>query len=384
MGIKKVGIMSMQRIANYGSFLQAYALKQLLEEQGCKIEFVDYHAGQPVAKDGAASRNKFIRKLKKGLETIQYKSSLSHKWAFIQYKRTFASKYMPFLGISNTMNYNPELDCLVIGSDEVFNCIQKNTNVGYSPELFGKNNKAKKLITYAASFGNTTLEKLNQYNKVEEIADLLNAFDAISVRDNNSGKIVKELTGNEPAYHLDPVLIYDYMNSCDKIPKIKIKQKYLILYAYSGRISDKEADWIYSYARKRGLKLYAIGGIQKCADQFVDCSPFEALAYFKNAEEVITDTFHGTVFSVITHRRFTTLVRKSVGSDYGNEEKLTDLLQRLDLIDRMTSNIANAEKILEKPINYILIDSWLENQRKSAKEYLKKQLTVGKGKGQKA
>ena len=67
---------------------------------------------------------------------------------------------MPLLGITDEMNYNPTVDCLVIGSDEVFNCIQKNSNVGYSPELFGKNNHAKKLITYAASFGNTTLEKL--------------------------------------------------------------------------------------------------------------------------------------------------------------------------------------------------------------------------------
>lgn len=69
------------------------------------------------------------------------------------------------LGVTEEMNYNPELDCLVIGSDEVFNCIQKNSNVGYSPELFGKDNRAKKLITYAASFGNTTLEKLDRYGK---------------------------------------------------------------------------------------------------------------------------------------------------------------------------------------------------------------------------
>ena len=52
---------------------------------------------------------------------------------------------MPLLGITDEMNYNPTLDCLVIGSDEVFNCIQKNSNVGYSLELFGKDNHAKKM-----------------------------------------------------------------------------------------------------------------------------------------------------------------------------------------------------------------------------------------------
>lgn len=140
--MKKVGIMSMQRIANYGSFLQAYALKQLIEELGCKVEFVDYHVGEPVVKDGADSGNKYVRKLKKGLETFQYQAPLAHKLAFIQYKRTFADKYMPLLGITDEKNYNPTLDCLVIGSDEVFNCIQMNSNVGYSTELFGKDNHA--------------------------------------------------------------------------------------------------------------------------------------------------------------------------------------------------------------------------------------------------
>ena len=167
----------------------------------------------------------------KALETFKYSAPVTHKISFIRYKQNFAKKYMPLLGISNEMNYNPALDCLVIGSDEVFNCIQKNSNVGYSLELFGKDNCAKKLITYAASFGNTTLEKLQKYGKVNEIGILLRKFDAISVRDINSGTIIEELTGRIPAYNLDPVLTYDYMKCCDKIPQIKIEEKYLILYA---------------------------------------------------------------------------------------------------------------------------------------------------------
>ena len=372
--MKKVGIMSMQRIANYGSFLQAYALRQLIEELGYKVEFVDYHVAAPVILDGKESKNKYVRKMKKALETFKYSAPLTHKISFIRYKQNFAKKYMPLLGISNEMNYNPALDCLVIGSDEVFNCIQKNSNVGYSLELFGKDNCAKKLITYAASFGNTTLEKLQKYGKVNEIGILLRKFDAISVRDINSGTIIEELTGRIPAYNLDPVLTYDYMKCCDKIPQIKIEEKYLILYAYAGRISNDEAKWIAEYAKKKKLKIYAIGGIQKCADQFVDCSPFEVLAYFRNAEEVITDTFHGSIFSIITHRPFTTLIRKSVGNSYGNEEKLSDLLKRLELNTRMTTKIESVENINEQVINYEKIDEILKTHRKVARQYLQKNL----------
>ena len=372
--MKKVGIMSMQRIANYGSFLQAYALRQLIEELGYKVEFVDYHVAAPVILDGKESKNKYVRKMKKALETFKYSAPVTHKISFIRYKQNFAKKYMPLLGISNEMNYNPALDCLVIGSDEVFNCIQKNSNVGYSLELFGKDNCAKKLITYAASFGNTTLEKLQKYGKVNEIGILLRKFDAISVRDINSGTIIEELTGRIPAYNLDPVLTYDYMKCCDKIPQIKIEEKYLILYAYAGRISNDEAKWIAEYAKKKKLKIYAIGGIQKCADQFVDCSPFEVLAYFRNAEEVITDTFHGSIFSIITHRPFTTLIRKSVGNSYGNEEKLSDLLKRLELNTRMTTKIESVENINEQVIKYEKIDEILKTHRKVARQYLQKNL----------
>lgn len=370
--MKKVGIMSMQRIANYGSFLQAYALKQLIEELDCKVEFVDYHVGAPIITENADSKNKFVRKIEKGLETFQYQAPLSHKLSFIRYKQSFSKKYMPLLGITDEMNYNPTLDCLVIGSDEVFNCIQKNSNVGYSPELFGKDSHAKRLITYAASFGNTTLEKLEKYKKADEVAAWLKKFDAISVRDTNSAAIVKKFTGKEPVYNLDPVLTYDYMNCCNNIPQIPTDEKYLILYAYAGRISNDEADWISSYAKKKNLKIYTIGGVQKCADRFVDCSPFEVLAYFRNAEEVITDTFHGSIFSVITHCPFTTLIRKSVGNGYGNEEKLSDLLERLRLDDRMTTKVEDAENINEKMIDYAKVDELLKTHREVTKEYLRK------------
>lgn len=370
--MKKVGIMSMQRIANYGSFLQAYALKQLIEELDCKVEFVDYHVGEPVITENADSKNKYVRKIEKGLEILRYHAPVGHKLSFIRYKQSFAKRYMPLLGITNEMNLNPILDCLVIGSDEVFNCIQKNSNVGYSLELFGKNNRAKKLFTYAASFGNTTLEKLKKYRKDNEIGALLKKFDAISVRDVNSETIIKQLTGINPIYNLDPVLIYDYMNCCDKIPQCRAEERYLLLYAYAGRVPDSEAEWISAYAKKKNLKIYTIGGVHKCANCFVDCSPFEVLAYFSNAEEVITDTFHGSIFSIITHRRFTALIRKSGENDYGNEEKLSDLLKRLGLVDRMTMEIEEIENINAQAIDYARVDNLLKVHRKVAREYLKK------------
>ena len=142
------------------------------------------------------------------------------------------------------------------------------------------------------------------------------------------------------------------------------------------RISDRESDWITKYAKKKNLKVYAIGGIQKCADRFIDCSPFEVLAYFKNAEEVITDTFHGSIFSIITHRPFTTLVRKSVGNSYGNEEKLVDLLNRLGLSLRMTAQIAETENINAQLMDYDKVEKVLSIERQNARQYLYENIRI--------
>lgn len=368
--MSKVGILSMQRIKNYGSFLQGFALKNILEEMGHEVEFVDYHVEEPIIKTNNEN-NKRNDKIAKTLEALKGEEPLNQKIKYIIHKKNFGKKYYSILGLTEKPNYNPELDALVIGSDEVFNCIQSNKNVGYSLELFGKDNNAKKLITYAASFGNTTLEKLEKYNKKEEIGSLLSKFNAISVRDKNSGNVVEKITDKKVEYHLDPVLAYDYINKCKLIPEIKTKEKYIIVYAYSGRISSEESNYIKKYAKENNLKVYSIGGAQKCADKFIDCSPFEVLAYFKNAELVITDTFHGSIFSIITKRKFITLVRKSVGNAYGNEEKLTDLLQRLNLKNRIVYDLNNMKEKLQDEIDYSETYKIIEKSRENTKKYLK-------------
>lgn len=370
----KVGILSMQRIINYGSFLQAYGLKTMLEEMGHDVQFIDYHVGVPLIKSRVNRRTELFGKVYKALEVLNYDAPLKQKIQFIWHKKQFAEKYHAILGLTREPNYTPELDTLVIGSDEVFNCVQQNPNVGYSPELFGYNNKAKKVITYAASFGNTTIEKLRQYGKAEEIGELLKKIDTISVRDENTAQIIEKLSGKKVTYHLDPVLAYDFLGKCKGIPKIKESEKYLILYAYSGRISKEEAVYISDYAKQKRLKIYAIGGVQKCADKYVNCSPFEVISYFMNAEEVITDTFHGTIFSIITNRPFVTIVRKSKGIYYGNEEKLTDLLKQLGLKERIIYDVRVIPQIQSKIIDYRTVNEVIQQERLKAGEYLKIQI----------
>lgn len=367
-----VGIMSMQRIANYGSFLQAYALKNVLEKLGHTVNFVDYRIEPPIIN----SKSSVKSNLSKTFDTLLLDAPLHHKLRYIKYKKTFSNKYLQLLEIKPEKNYTPELDVLLIGSDEVFNIFQENPNVGYSLELLGSANKAKRLIAYAASFGNTTYEKIEHFGKYDELAEHIQKFDAISVRDKNSATIVQRITGRQPNKHPDPCLIYDFKKD-KNITEKKTNQeaRNLLLYAYTGRISKSENRAISEYTTKHKLKIDTIGGIHKCADRFISCSPFEVLAYFKQSAAVITDTFHGTIFSLITHCPFAVIIRDSQDYGYGNREKLIDLLETFDLTNRTVTDINNLEAVFSNNINWMEVDSKTEELRQSALSYLVLMLT---------
>ena len=358
------GIMSMQRILNYGSFLQAFALREILSGLGCKVKFVDYHVGKNLIESKTSGvKRKYI----KVADTLKIRVHLKDKIKFIKYKKNFAKKYYSYLGIQNVYNYNPSLDILFIGSDEVFNCVQNNPNVGFSPELFGANNRARKVVSYAASFGSTTAEAMKLHGIYDEIKKYLLKFDRMSIRDKSSYNIICNMTGKKPEYHFDPVLIYNFTEKCNIVPAIS-ENSYLILYGYNGRFSIDECNCIVRFAKKRGLKIYCIGGLQHYCDKFIDCSPLEVIAYFQNADYVVSDTFHGTIFSVITHRKFATVVREGPN---GNNQKLTSLLEDLNLKNRLLTNEDDFEKVLTVDIDYESVDKILQRERLRTEEYLK-------------
>ena len=166
----KVGIMSMQRVENYGSFLQAYGLKKEIEKLGHDVQFVDYQAEPSVVlsseegQKGSSSNSRISRAFHMLSPAYRAwrKQQIKMNSTFQEFTRAYNEQFLPKIDVKKEYNICPKLDVLVIGSDEVFNCTQPGNKVGFSRQLFGKNNKAKKVISYAASFGSTTYEKLEQ------------------------------------------------------------------------------------------------------------------------------------------------------------------------------------------------------------------------------
>ena len=265
----KVSIMSMQRIANYGSFLQAYALKKTIETLGHQVDFADYRVQPCLIQPQKVEQGKDTYIKDKAFRLMNAIKCFAYKIPFDQHKQfyqNYSGKYLQIIGVSDERRERPDTDVLVIGSDEVFNCVQSNPDVGCSMELFGKDSRAKKIISYAASFGNTGIKELKRFDVQDEIAELLKKFTAISVRDKNSEVIVKELVGKMPQKHLDPVLIYDYTKEVTSCTCYMPFERYMVVYAYSSRITKQEGKEIKHFAKKNGLKLIAIGGEHSFCD----------------------------------------------------------------------------------------------------------------------
>lgn len=354
----KIGILSMQKIMNYGSFLQAFALKKTIEELGHDCEFIDIEQGQVFPE----LKRSYSFLIKKAMERY-------FKWDFltrIKYTRIFQDRFknvfFELLGANNQSILH--FDTVVIGSDEVFNFAQR-VPWGYTPQLYGKIPNADKVISYAGSFGHTTLKDIRIFNVEKEIAENMNTMNAISVRDRNSFEIVEKLTNKQPYIHVDPVLMFDYYSYV----KPTNKKNYIIIYTYPNRIKDKkEITAIKRFAKKYKKKLISIGFYFSWCDETIIPDPFEVLGYIKNADYIITDTFHGSVMSLKFNKQFAALVRST------NKQKMTSLLTQFNLQGRIVDTIEKLEEKLQLESDYSFVNSELEKERIRSIDYLRTNL----------
>lgn len=359
--MRKIGIMTMQRIVNYGSFLQAYGLFRIIKQLGYNVELVDYE----FEKQLVDTKPNIVRRV---LRNINIKQYLDKKKTLNAFESAFKNIYIPQLCASSKPNYRPkDLRALVIGSDEVFNCLQPYP-VGYSRELFGKNYEDIPVISYAACFGQTNYKKLVEKRIDAEISRMLKRFKAISVRDGNSYETVRQLTGIEPTINLDPVLMYDFKDEI--VDNVKLKD-YIIVYAYPGRLTKKEERIIKKFARKHDKKIISFGMYQKISDEEIIVHPFEIFSYFKRADFVITDTFHGSIFSIKTHANFCSIVRDQ---KVGNSNKLSDLLKRLGQQNRILNDIDKIEELYHDAPVYKDTDNIIAKEQEKTRCFLRKNL----------
>ena len=354
----------MQRVPNYGSYLQSLGLLQMLHELGHSAILVDYRPEAPAVPHSSIYHKLWrIRKVPAVDWLTDELSRAMHGDGFaLRYKREF----LPALGVGYRHNYREAVDAAIIGSDEVFNCLQKGFNVGFSPMLFGEGVNAGKVISYAASFGSTTIDALHYYGVAEKVATWLANLSSISVRDENSKRIVDELLGSSVAeIHLDPVFVSDYA-----VPEKSLGiGSYAVLYTYKNRpYSAEQIEAIQRFCSSNGLRLVSFGDAKDWVDVAVDATPLEMLAYLDKASFVITDTFHGAVFSMRANRNFAVLVRED------NRNKLEDVLVRLGQESRTIQTFNELQAMYEQPPLFNKTNEIIARERIRSRDYLRRAL----------
>lgn len=355
--MKKLGILTFHypENKNYGAILQSYAVLKLYEKIGLEAYLLDYRP--------------YSKTLKNILKDI-FLNSFEAK-SFKEYVKKYLKIYK--IDFENKKELNNTFNIFSVGSDQVWR--ERNLKEKILTYFFDFVDDNKKKIAYAASFGVDYWE--GDEKLTEEVKPLIKRFDYISVREESGIGICKNTFGvDNVVCVLDPTLMIDredYQIILDDWQdKSHLKKKYI---AYM-LLDDTEQlrNGSKKIANYLGAEINYIKGksfniLGKTITLYNKVSQW--LTYLKDAELVITDSFHCTVFSIIFHKKFVVVANPTRGI-----ARLETLLEKVGLENRFFTNIDNVleSEILDKDIDYREVDKKLEVHRKYSMNFLKRAL----------
>lgn len=354
---------------NYGSALQCFATQKLLEKLGCEVEVVDYWPERYSIK-GRLIRLKEKNKRFNNVfillvaQLIIFPSYLKRRWIFNKFtKRELHltnKKYHTF----KELEINPPIaDVYCTGSDQTWNSLW---NEGVDKAFFlcyVPNNRPK--ISYASSIGNSQISEMEAH----QITDYLKDYRYLSVREDKAVELLNRLGFENVIQNLDPTLLLDRRHWLAHINDKYVNQKYVVTYnLHRNSKIDKYAQEI---AHRYGLKIYNIsynwhdiirrGHLKWCP------SVEEFLDLIKNATFVVADSFHATVFSLLFHTDFVSILPDEASS------RIESLLHLVGLSKRASNGFPDIN-FVDNHIDFEETDRILEKFRESSISYLSKVL----------
>ena len=354
----KIGILTFHWSNNYGAVIQAYALLSKLKELGHEAYIIDR------------------RIVYKGiLRKLYHKFSYEHFFSWRKFWKDADTFLQPKTKTYTShdelvKNFDKEnFDAVIVGSDQVWRWKLIGLNYFFD---FITDNKTKR-YSYAASFG------LNEWHGTDEdrnaISELLKKFNRISVREESGVKICKETFGVDAELVLDPTLLHTGDFYEQTLLKNHNRQQSGKVVSYIlGKNNKKQVKEIAEWAKSINLKhneLFWTGIehpslIGKSEFHANHITPTEWLNEIRNAEYIITNSFHATVFSILFQKQFVVLTHEG-----GGNNRLETLFNTLGIKGRNTSDIASIDTILSDEIDYDIVNKKLEESRMSSETFLK-------------
>lgn len=355
--MKKIGIITLNGYFNYGNRLQNYALQESIKYLGYVVDTIIPQQDE---------RDKIKKSSKENLKNIylsikvRIKNPLFHKRQSLFVK--FTQGYINAVIYKKTEESFNELDnnydFFVVGSDQVWNpYYMDNRDIFFL--TFTNDNKK---IAYAPSFGVNKIPKkfINDYRNG------LVRFKSLSVREELGAKIIADIAKREAEVVLDPTLLLtkeQWVNiSVSSVHKPK--SKYLLTY-FLGEKSNEMSEYIHKIARTYELTTVNLADV-KDKKGYVT-GPLEFIDYIKDASILFTDSYHGSVFSILLETPFVVMERK--GDRYSMNSRLDTLLKTFHLESRRYEYMSKEPLFIVH--NEDVIDI-LKNERKKAFDYLEK------------
>lgn len=341
--MKKVGIVTIYDLNNYGNRMQNYAVKYVIRSL--------YHRK---VKEFSMIRHFLTLKLYIIMKNNPIKRLI--KFYFFS-KRSRDIEYI--------CDYNDDkYDFIICGSDQIWN--PSWTKAG-TPEMFGAFADKSKRIAYAASFGVSEIPK----EKKEYYKKYLSEMKAISVREEAGARIVKELTGRNAEVLVDPTLMLDKneWRKVSKKPRFYDNKKYILTY-FLGTVDKKYRQYIKNIAKTKEYEIINLEG-ERQNQYWYSTGPAEFIWLIEHCEVMFTDSFHGSVFSVLMNVPFIVFERND--NQASMSSRIDTLLKTLQIPDRRFNN-QTIEQVMNK--DYTHIPAILEIERNKAIKFLKDAMDI--------
>lgn len=369
----KTALITFHAPYNYGSALQAFALQQVIKNMGYQNEIINYRF------QGQKDCYRLIRKnvgradiIKDFLQFPVFSKKRQRGKKFEQFTLRYLHLTEEYDKPEQLNEISEKYDLFISGSDQIWN---KHANELHAvdwkymyPYLLSFTNRKK--ISYASSIGGMTDQEL------ENIKEFIQKFNYISAREKSVSKRIEKIIQRQCDWVLDPTLL---LSSNEYIDKFNLKKessnKYIFYYSLSGiNTVRKHMKWLRKLAKKEKCKIvvntpYAfIPSFNRNIINYVDMDPVNFLNNIYNSYAVITDSFHGTAFSVNFNKPFYSLCKNRAGSEY----RKIELLEAIGLEKLIVEEYENIEDI--KKINFSDSNKLILNFRKNSIKYLERAL----------
>lgn len=369
---------------NYGGMLQAYATVTKLEKMGLDYELIQYEKKYsllgkikqiPRLFNGVLLNDKkeaFLKKLGKKRHPEFAEKDLERMAAFGRFKKEKFTRLSPvFVGYEALCKGARRYGAVVTGSDQLWSPAGLPTNfynLMFVPQDIRK-------ISIASSFG---VKQIPWYQK-SRTKEYLERIEFISMRENRGAQIVKELTGKDVPTILDPVFLFDAKGWEDLIaPKTEIEEPYIFAYFLGNNPLHREA--VSAVAKQLNCKIVTLRHLDQYIESdeaFGDIAPYDVdparfLNLLRGATYVCTDSFHGSVFSIIHHKPFVTFNRYIEGSKHSKNSRIDTLCENLQLKNIRFVREDTLISQLKQDYQYAEVDIRLNRLRENSEGYLLK------------